>query len=77
MFICMISVEGVLIADENPQQFSTPGYPNRRYPNDIHCEWNIQTKMQDQKILLQFLDSDLEIRFDVIRIIEVKHKKQI
>ena len=58
-----------MIAEDHPQNFSTPRYPLPYLPRS-NCEWNITTDSLNKSILFVFFVVDLQ-RYDRIKITEV------
>jgi len=57
----------VLIADANPQNFSTPSYPDV-YENNLNCEWIITRQSMNESILLIFFHIKTEQFYDYITV---------
>ena len=58
---------GNFTASRNPQNFSTPFYPEKYY-NNMVCVWNIRASSANERIFLIFHDFETENHFDVMEV---------
>ena len=62
---CSSGHEVINISSTAGTIFSSPGYPETKYPNDRTCRWNFLAPL-GHKVLITVLDIDTEYGYDTV-----------